>query len=300
MGEPWHTARISISSEDADLASGLLCEAGCSGIVEESSADGKSVTLSASFNAENEDAAALRARLESLLSSRRSLAGTKPDISTSAEDGWRESWRQWFKPFSIVPGIVIAPGWENYKPLKEESVITMDPGMAFGTGLHQTTRLCAAALFQAMGKGASGTRGTKDAYPSVLDVGTGSGVLAILAAKLGAARIAAVENDPDALSVARENFAANGTNEIELSPSVHGISGEFDIVVANILLGTLVELAKELSNRTAPGGTLILSGITSDQEAELAGAFSPDMRLLESEHGEEWSCLTFLCRRKEG
>jgi ribosomal protein L11 methyltransferase len=142
--------------------------------------------------------------------------------------------------------------------------IVLDPGMAFGTGTHPTTALCLAALSDLLAARAGA---------AVLDVGTGSGLLAIAAAKLGAARVVANDVDPVAVEVARENAARNGARvEITAAPAGE-IPGPFDVVVANILANTLVELAPALARRLAPGGVVLLAGILAPQEAEVRDAY---------------------------
>jgi ribosomal protein L11 methyltransferase len=141
--------------------------------------------------------------------------------------------------------------------------VVLDPGMAFGTGSHATTALCLAALSDLLGDRPGA---------AVLDVGTGSGLLAIAARKLGAGRVAANDNDPVAVEVARENAARNGVALELTSAPVGAIAGRFDVVVANILANVLVALAPELAAKVAPGGVLLLSGILGSQEEEVRRA----------------------------
>jgi ribosomal protein L11 methyltransferase len=168
--------------------------------------------------------------------------------------------------------------------------VVLDPGMAFGTGTHATTSLCLGAIddFLARRPGAS-----------MLDVGTGSGLLAIAARKLGAGRVAANDNDPVAVAVAAENAARNGADlELTGEPPA-AIPGRFDLVVANILANVLVELAPELAGRMAPGGELVLAGILVPQEEEVRAPFAAQGLLpLPGERRGEWSLLRF--RRPEG
>jgi ribosomal protein L11 methyltransferase len=142
--------------------------------------------------------------------------------------------------------------------------VVLDPGMAFGTGTHPTTSLCLAALSELL----SVRHGA-----AVLDVGTGSGLLAIAAAKLGAGRVAGNDNDPVAVAVARENAARNGAAVELTTDPVPALRGPFDVVVANILANTLVELAPQLAAQLAPGGVVLLSGILAPQEEEVRAAY---------------------------
>lgn len=282
MRESWHAATIEAGAAEAEILSHLLHQAGCNGIVEEVPPAANRLRLTAYFSAAEEDAATLASRLRSALAPFAVLSGLAINIVTSASNEWRENWRQWFKPFAIVPGIIVSPSWESYRPAAGEALITLDPGMAFGTGLHQTTKLCAEAI-------------ARDPRGSLLDVGTGSGLLAIIARRLGMHTIVAVENDPDALAVAEENFAINGVDAVTTAGDLAVIDGAFDIVVANILLLTLIELRDRLVGRVAPGGRLILSGITRDQEERIAQTFAPPLALAGTTRLDEWSCMTFLC-----
>jgi ribosomal protein L11 methyltransferase len=166
--------------------------------------------------------------------------------------------------------------------------VVIDPGMAFGTGSHGTTALCLAALSDLL----AGRPGA-----TVLDVGTGSGLLAIAARKLGAARVAANDVDPKAVEVARENAAANGVELEIVEAPLPGIPGTFDVVVANILANTLVELAPELAAKLAPGGVLLLSGLLHPQEDEVRRAYvALGLAPLPGRREGEWS-LVALERR---
>jgi ribosomal protein L11 methyltransferase len=158
----------------------------------------------------------------------------------------------------------VRPSWIAAAPPPGMAEIVLDPGMAFGTGTHPTTSLCLAALSDLLAA-RPGAR--------VLDVGTGSGLLAIAARKLGAAEVAGNDNDPVAVRVARENAALNGV-ELDLNErGVGGQRGPFDLVLANILANTLVDLAPALAAQLAPGGVVLLSGILTPQEEEVRAAY---------------------------
>jgi ribosomal protein L11 methyltransferase len=178
------------------------------------------------------------------------------------DEDWGEGWKKDFRPLD-VGRVRVRPSWIDAPPPPGMVEVVLDPGMAFGTGSHPTTALCLAALSDLLA-----------ARPgaSVLDVGTGSGLLAIAARKLGAARVAANDDDPVAVEVARENAARNGA-AVELTGAPPAaIPGTFDVVVANILANVLVALAPELAAKLAPGGVLLLSGILAPQEEEVRRA----------------------------
>jgi ribosomal protein L11 methyltransferase len=183
-------------------------------------------------------------------------------VAEVPDEDWGEGWKKDFRPLD-VGRVRVRPSWIDAPTPAGKVEVVLDPGMAFGTGSHATTSLCLAALSDVLG-----------ARPgaSVLDVGTGSGLLAIAARKLGAGRIAANDNDPVAVEVARENAARNGAAvELTLDP-LERIPGPFDVVVANILANVLVELAPALCAKVAPGGVLLLSGILGPQEDEVRRA----------------------------
>ena len=179
------------------------------------------------------------------------------------EQDWTVAWRRHHRTLRAGPRSWIHPPWE---PAPASGVsVTIDPGMAFGTGSHATTALCLERCDELLLE-----------FPgaSVLDVGTGSGVIALLARKLGSARVVATEDDPKALDAARQGAALNGIRDVEwmLTADPAAAPGQFGIVIANILLNTLEELAEPIASKVAPGGRLVLSGLLVAQgdAAELA------------------------------
>jgi ribosomal protein L11 methyltransferase len=183
-------------------------------------------------------------------------------LAEVADEDWGEGWKKDFRPLD-VGRVRVRPSWIEGPPPPGLVEVVLDPGMAFGTGSHPTTSLCLAALSDLLA-----------ARPgaSVLDVGTGSGLLAIAARKLGAGRVAANDNDPVAVEVARENAALNGA-ALELTGApIEAIAGTFDVVVANILANVLVALAPALAAKVAPRGVLLLSGLLGPQEDEVRSA----------------------------
>ncbi|MEM9194890.1 MAG: 50S ribosomal protein L11 methyltransferase [Myxococcota bacterium] len=180
-------------------------------------------------------------------------------------DAWRDAWRDYFHPTRVGARLVVKPSWEPYAPLPQDVVITIDPGRAFGSGIHETTRLCLRELDRWVVPG-----------QRVLDVGCGSGILAVAAALLGAEALA-IDNDDDALPVARGNAENNRVAErvtVDNTP-VDDVQGEFPLVVANIEARVLTPLADAIRKRVAPGGILILSGVLRGQETEICDAFAP-------------------------
>ncbi|MCI5121894.1 MAG: methyltransferase domain-containing protein, partial [Candidatus Electrothrix sp. AUS4] len=168
------------------------------------------------------------------------LEPPKPACSLMADEDWATSWQQFFTPFAIIPGLVIKPSWEDYVPAADEQVIEMDPGMAFGTGQHASTKLALGLI-----RSCCDSR----AVEKVLDVGTGTGILAMGAALFGAEQVIAIDNDPEAVRVAGENIAHNRlTEKIAVSgDDLEEVNGSFDLVCANIIHDVLVEMAQTRS-----------------------------------------------------
>ncbi|GAB4414201.1 MAG: 50S ribosomal protein L11 methyltransferase [Anaerolineales bacterium] len=197
---------------------------------------------------------------------------------------WERAWQEHYHVLRIGRRIVIRPSWRTYEPQPDDIVITLDPGMAFGTGLHPSTRLCVQALEDAVRPGMS-----------VLDMGTGSGILAIAAAFLGAAHVVALDNDPIAVKAATENVAANGLrNRIAVGlGSVNAVSGEFDLMVVNILANVIqAMLAQDLTQHLRPGGHFIAAGILDTQADDVLRSFAAhSLRLIEKRQEKDWVLL---------
>jgi ribosomal protein L11 methyltransferase len=205
-------------------------------------------------------------------------------FSAVGKNDWATSWREHFHVVRIGRNFVIKPGWRDYTPTGDDVVIEIDPGLAFGSGLHPTTRLCLNILEEMSLTGLD-----------MFDVGTGSGILAIAAAKRGAATIRAVDIDDVAVRVARENFELNRvTAQIETDVGSAASRGgrQWTLVTANILAHILIELMPDLSAAVAPGGKLILSGMIAEQEADVrAGASAAGLRVIERHQDEDWVAL---------
>jgi ribosomal protein L11 methyltransferase len=204
-----------------------------------------------------------------------------------ADHDWASDWQQNFPPFRVGDRLVIKPSWIEWESSGNECVITLDPGQAFGTGTHATTSLCLDAV--------AAHFATAQAPRTVLDVGTGSGILAMAAAALGA-RVVACDIDPTACRVAAENVGLNdlaGAIDISTTP-LQEISGRFDLVLANILAAENIRLAQELVEHTKGGGRLVLSGILIEQEQQVSDGFSMyPLTLLERAHRDGWTCIVY-------
>ncbi len=187
------------------------------------------------------------------------------------EEDWAEAWKAHFPVLRVGQRLVIRPTWRRHRALPDDVVLALDPGMAFGTGLHPTTRLCLAALEAA----ADGSSGPGIEGARVLDVGCGSGILAIAALRLGAARALGVDTDPIAIESTLANARRNrlGRRLRARVGSVPTDEPPWDVVLANLIAGVHVPLAPALRAELRPGGTLLASGIFVDREAEVRAAF---------------------------
>lgn len=214
---------------------------------------------------------------------------TTPTVSMIAEEDWASSWKEHFKPLPVGKQLLIIPSWETPSASEERRVITLDPGMAFGTGGHETTRLCLECLEQILSD-------DPDPRAPVLDLGTGSGILAIAAAKLGIQRIDAVDIDPQAVVVAEENCRLNRVADaVHCSTTpLEQLPGGYRVILANILAEELVKMAPELSKRLLPGGLLVLSGILAEREQFVIDGFAAQPLSLEASLAAgEWRCLRY-------
>jgi ribosomal protein L11 methyltransferase len=259
---PWRALTLQVEAGAAEAMSEALLEAGAQSVSIDKPGE-PSATLCALVDLQLDPDACLRAAASSA-----GLAATPPYTAAEiADEDWVRSTQAQFAAVEIGERLWIGPSWRE--PPADRIAVRLDPGLAFGTGTHPTTQLVLRFLERRIGGG-----------EGVLDYGCGSGILAIAAAKLGAARVDGVDVDPQALATARDNARGNG---IELQPTLpEGLrGGVYEIVVSNILAQPLILLAPVLAARTARGGTLVLAGIVESQAAEVGAAYAPwlDMRL---------------------
>ncbi|MBQ4136684.1 MAG: 50S ribosomal protein L11 methyltransferase [Clostridia bacterium] len=231
----------------------------------------------------NDYIAFLRERFASLgIDAKIELIGLK-------EEEWSSAWKKYYKPIKVSDKLVIVPMWEDYTPENGEVIVKMDPGMAFGTGTHETTRLVAGLIEKYMKKD-----------DTVLDVGTGSGILSICAAKLGAKYCAAYDIDPVAVRVAKENCEKNGCADkivcgvSDLLKQVDVPEGGFDFAVANIVADIIIRLAPDIGACLKDGAAYITSGIIDEREDDVLGAMTKEgFRVLETVHENGWCAIVF-------
>ena len=210
------------------------------------------------------------------------LGSWEIELEEKENQDWSKKWKEKWDVTHVTDKISIVPSWLSYTPKENEITITLDPGCAFGTGTHQTTQLCMKALEKYMPKGAS-----------VADIGTGSGILAICAIKLGANSAYGCDNDPTVIDVCIENAQKNGITEttFELN-TADKITQKYDFVCANILHNILAEIMGDLKNVMKPGAQMVLSGILDEKKAVVFEAVQRfNLRVVEILHQDQWIAI---------
>ncbi|MGZ3603408.1 MAG: 50S ribosomal protein L11 methyltransferase [Thermodesulfobacteriota bacterium] len=285
----WLVVELDVAKEFGEGVSNFLTEHGATGI-EEFDGDPQHVKLRTYFREDGKE----KRILQDLYRYLKSLKGIAPKIpltkiktASIPEQDWGENWKRFFKPIQVTSKFVIKPPWSKIRLKREQIPIEITPGMAFGTGTHATTILCIRALEERMRK----------RNLSVLDVGTGSGILSIIAARLGAKEVVGIDIDPLAMENARENVEKNGvSNIVKLRKgSIGTVHKKFNVVVVNIDFKRLKRMTKPLSNHLENGGVLILSGILEKQEEKIRLHYLETgvLRWIKMTREGEWICLIF-------
>ena len=286
----WAEMTVSCAPEATDAVSYAFIQAGCGGVMLRGE---NPVSIQGSLPVTDE----LMGRIEGL----RDHLERLPEFGLPAlkegltlryaeDEDWANAWKQYFKPLRLGKRMVIKPSWELFDPTGDDLVLELDPGMAFGTGGHPTTQLCLFALEERITPGMQ-----------VADIGTGSGILSLAAAKLGATTVYATDIDLLPRKIARENVLRN-----EMEETVHilemdafdATAKDCDLVVANIVANTIIELAASIAERVKPGGIFIASGVVEEhhdlvRDTLAAVGLSP----LETKREDIWVCL--VSRKQE-
>jgi ribosomal protein L11 methyltransferase len=284
----WHLVAVELARDAEEFAGALLFELGSGGLITLEERD-DTVKLGAYFDGRT-DAEHLSGEIqeEFTRTGRRSeLYGVS--VSLIQDQDWMQKWKEGFEPIKIGSRVIVAPSWKLPGAGDGRVIVQIDPGMAFGTGTHETTRMCLEAIEAHWSGG------------GLLDVGTGTGILAITAALLApGSRIIAIDVDPKAIDVARENAEING-----VSSSIEIVEGQprdfagsrFDVVVANLTAEVIISLVDDLAGCLAASGILILSGILSTLEADVENAAAAaGLTIIERSQLGEWSVLIALRR----
>lgn len=214
-----------------------------------------------------------------------SLGSGKIRLTLRGDEEWKDKWKAYFKPTKITEHIVVCPSWEEYEPASdEEVVISIDPGMAFGTGTHETTALTTLLMEKYLKPG-----------EKVLDVGCGSGILSIIAARLGASRVLGIDIDDEAVTASEENGERNDVMDIarfQIGDLTEGVDFQADVVVANLLTHLVLRLSPDIPKHMLPGGRYVTSGILVEQEASVVQALEElGFTVLETAEKGDWCCI---------
>jgi len=315
----WHEIAVHTTEEASEIISHYFHELGAGGVAIEESDKGKprdtslgqwyelplndlpeGTAVIRGYFPEMEDAAAIMAKLKEKVAA---LAGhgidagePRWDVRTVDEEDWANAWKSYYKPIRVSDRLTVKPTWEEYEPREGELVIELDPGMAFGTGTHATTALCLRALERVVRAG-----------DRVIDVGTGSGILAVAAAKLGAARVLALDLDPVAVSSASDNVRLNGLEQqvtVMQSDLLGAVGAASDVelpvnvVVANILAEIIVTFVDDVHRVLTDGGWYVVSGVIAAKERDVAESLARAGFAVERvDRQDDWVAIT---ARKHG
>lgn len=297
FGMQWFEINLNVPEALKDSVVNRLFELGAEGVTEAETASAPG-TIRAFFDEKHRSS--VGAELDAYLDSVAEIFPELPRVQTQylsvENDNWAERYKEFYVPQKLTRLFFLKPAWDQGTEVPQGMVpIVMEPGQAFGTGLHPSTRLCMRLLERAI-----------DLNPIVanvraIDVGTGTGILAIVAAKLGVRDLVAIDNDPVAVTTAKENFEKNGCDFIQLSEEpLSSFQGPFHIIISNILLETHREMVADYRRLLAPGGLLLLSGLLAHQKQELIDLFKPYGFVLDAtETLQEWMALSMVRRDEE-
>lgn len=310
----WYEIRISTTDEASDAVSEMLTSMGAGGVAIQDPFDIKKEILKPNtldyadeeFLASLGEDVIIQAYFQSGLDINELLNDVNSGLKNIAQflnvgkglegygevddEDWSTAWKKYYKPFKLTDRIVIKPTWEEYTTEAGEIIIEMDPGMAFGTGTHETTQMCSILLDKYM------TDSTE-----VLDVGCGTGILSIIAAKLGAEKVEAIDIDEVAVKVAKENIEINNeSGKIEAFKAIlqdfQQGDKKYDIIVANIIANVIIDLASLIPYYLKKNSLFITSGIIKERKQEVIDAcIKSGMSLIETLEKGEWVAMVFKC-----
>jgi ribosomal protein L11 methyltransferase len=282
MGTTWTAVTVTCDAALGEAVESFLLDQGAPGLQTEDAPEGMRITAHFAGAA---PLAALEAYLDQLSAAHRDAPRPQVAVGEVTDDGWAENWKQHFPGLEVGTRLFIHPPWIEAIPAGRLGIL-LDPGMAFGTGHHASTRGCLELLEPALA-----------ARPAarVLDLGCGSGILAIAARKLGASAAVAIDIDPDACAIARENAAVNGvTAGLTVGEDLDAVPGVFEVVLANLFARQLVEFAPTIAARLTAGGVAIGAGILAAEADAVRAAWSATGLLADAEWSDEgWVALAY-------
>lgn len=260
---------IYTTEEGIEPVTGRLYTLGINGV---EIVDNEDESIVKAYVAENESGSemikSIRESIEQLkgLDSEHAFGSLKIELSKTSEKDWADNWKRYYKPVRIGKHIVIVPEWEDYTAAEGDVIVKIDPGSAFGSGTHETTRLCLEFVEEFVSE-----------KTRVLDIGTGSGILAVSALKLGAASALGIDIDELATDVALENAKLNGVDDkfkARCGNLADDVEGSYDLITANIVADAIIQLSPDVPAHLADGGVFIASGIIDSREGEVCAALS--------------------------
>ena len=305
MSQKWLEMQFAVPDEVSELVSQKLLNLGCTGVT---AADVKldSFTLPDPHRLKNapilkayfEYPKNVDALIQAVQEVFREISTMDPNLEAIkisyreiAEQDWASQWQQHFPPIKVGKRLVISPSWVDWQISGNEVMLTLDPGQAFGTGTHATTKLCLEAIADHFN--------TQPPPKRILDVGTGSGILAMAGAALGATYVIATDIDSEACRVAQANIAKNHLNKsVQVTDTpLNQIGGTYDLVLANILAKEILRMAEDLIARlSCKSGRLVLSGILVEHQEQILDGFSQyPLTLLTVKQCDGWACFVYQC-----
>lgn len=297
--DKWLRVDISAAPELLDGLSSFVTEIGAAGAYQESLVPSmpeteehilyESLTAYLPWEKKEDGIAALKIYLEDLSLIFPELTKSTFTIKEITAPDWGEEWKKYFHPLHVGKRIVIKPTWEIYHPAADDIVIEIDPGMAFGTGQHHSTSMCLEAMEEIFSQ-------NNTSKWEVLDLGTGTGILGIAAAKLGAKRVVGLDIDEQAVEIACTNAILNQVEKklTIRNSDISSLHQPFNLILANLTAKLLVALSSDLKNLLAPGGYLVISGIIEQNRQEIEDCFfQSSLRFHRMIKWQEWLCYIF-------